>query len=101
MAALSADDHLTVGGDANVVVGADPEHAVGSRPHVPARWLLDGGTQWMPLSAAIKQRLVCGSQRGPRALQHRSAYVDDKLCLRASGAEVGRPAHRATELVRR
>ena len=27
MAASSADDHLTVGGDANVVVGADPEHA--------------------------------------------------------------------------
>ena len=68
MAASSADDHLTVGGDANVVVGADPEHAVGSRPHVPARWLLDGGTQWMPLSAAIKQRLVCGSQRGPYSI---------------------------------
>ena len=27
LAASSADDHLTVGGDANVVVGADPEHA--------------------------------------------------------------------------
>ena len=27
MAASSADDHLTVGGDADVVVGADPEHA--------------------------------------------------------------------------
>ena len=64
MAASSADDHLTVGGDANVVVGADPEHADGSRTHVPARWLLDGGTQWMPLSAAIKQRLVCDAHGG-------------------------------------
>ena len=32
--------------------------------------------------------------------QHRSACVDDKHCLRASGGEVGRPAHRATELGR-
>ena len=54
MAASSADDHLTVGGDANVVVSADPEHAACTSLHVPARWLLDGGTQWMPLSAAAK-----------------------------------------------
>ena len=64
MAASSADDHLTVGGDANVVVGADPQHAAGTRTHVPACWLLDGGTQSMPLSAAIKQRLVCGDHGG-------------------------------------
>ena len=68
MAASSADDHLTVGGDANVVVGADPEHAACTSLHVPARWLLDGGTQShaqsMPLSAAIKQRLVCGAHGG-------------------------------------
>ena len=57
MAASSADDHLTVGGDADVVVSADPEHAAGPSLYVPARWLLDGGTQSMPLSAAIKQRL--------------------------------------------
>ena len=68
MAASSADDHLTVGGDANVVVGADPEHAAGPSLYVPARWLLDGGTQSMPLSATIKQRLVCGSQRGPYSI---------------------------------
>ena len=99
MAASSADDHLTVGGDADVVVSAEPVHAAGSSMHVSVRWLLDGRTQYMPLSAAIKQRLMlrrsCGSQ------QHRSACVDDKHCLRASGGEVGRPAHRATELGRR
>ena len=64
MAASSADDHLTVGGDANVVVGADPEHAVGTRTHDFDHWIVDGGTQWMPLSAAIKQRLVCGAHGG-------------------------------------
>ena len=58
MAASSADDHLTVGGDANVVVGADPEHAVGSRPHDPDHWIVDRRTQCMPLSAAINNRLV-------------------------------------------
>ena len=68
MAASSADDHLTVGGDANVVVGADPQHAAGTRTHVPACWLLDGGTQSMPLSAAIKQRLVCGAHAGPNSM---------------------------------
>ena len=41
MTASSADDHLTVGGDANVVVGADPQHAAGTRTHVPACWLHD------------------------------------------------------------
>ena len=64
MAASSADDHLTVGGDANVVVGADPEHAACTSLHVPARWLLDRRTQYMPLSATIKQRLVCGAHGG-------------------------------------
>ena len=64
MAASSADDHLTVGGDADVVVSAEPIHAAGSSMHVSVRWLLDGGTQWMPLSAAIKQRLVCGAHGG-------------------------------------
>ena len=64
MAASSADDHLTVDGDADVVVSAEPVHAAGSSMHVSVRWLLDGGTQWMPLSAAIKQRLVCGAHGG-------------------------------------
>ena len=65
-ASSTADDHLTLDGVDNVVVGADPEHAAGPSQHVPlsARWLLDGRTQSMPLSAAIKQRLVCGAQGG-------------------------------------
>ena len=99
MAASSADDHLTVGGDANVVVGADPEHAAGPCLHVPARWLLDRHTQYMPLSATINNPTSIEGVDG--TFQHRSACVDDKLCLRASGGEVGRPAHRATELGRR
>ena len=68
MAASSADDYLTVGGDANVVVGGDPEHAAGPCLYVPARWLLVRRTQSMPLSATIKQRLVCGSHRGPYSI---------------------------------
>ena len=60
MAASSADDHLTVGGDADVVVIVSRCDAAGSYMYISlsVRWLLDGGTQWMPLSAAIKQRLV-------------------------------------------
>ena len=61
MAASSADDHLTVGGDADVVVIESRYDAAGTRTHVSVRWLLDGRTQYMPLSAAIKQRLVCGA----------------------------------------
>jgi len=68
MAASSADDHLTVGGDANVVVSVDTIHAAGPSMHVSVRWLLDGGTQSMPLSATIKQRLVCGAHRGPYSM---------------------------------
>ena len=68
MAASSADDHLTVGGDADVVVSVDTIHAAGPSMHVSVRWLLDGGTQWMPLSAAIKQRLVCGAHAGPNSI---------------------------------
>ena len=65
MAKSTADDHLTVDGDADVVVSAEPVHAAGSSMHVSVRWLLDGGTQWMPLSAAIiNNRLVCGAQGG-------------------------------------
>ena len=64
MAASSADDHLTVGGDANVVVGADPEHAACTSLHVSVRRLLDRRTQQMVLSASIKQRLVCGAHGG-------------------------------------
>ena len=32
--------------------------------------MIVGGTQWMPLSAAINdnKRLVCGSQRGPYSI---------------------------------
>ena len=84
-----------------------PPTAVGATPSmlectfnafVSAR-LLDGGTQWMPLSAAINNPTSGEGVDG--TFQHRSACVDDKHCLRASGGEVGRPAHRATELGRR
>ena len=68
MAASSADDHLTVGGDADVVVSAESVHAACTSLHVSVRWLLDGGTQSMPLSAAIKQRLVCGAHAGPNSI---------------------------------
>ena len=64
MAASSADDHLTVGGDANVVVSADPEHAACTSLRDPDHRIVDGRTQWMPLSAAINKRLVCGAQEG-------------------------------------
>ena len=68
MAASSADDHLTVGGDADVVVIVSRCDAAGRLTHVSVRWLLDGGTQSMPLSATIKQRLVCGAHRGPYSM---------------------------------
>ena len=68
MAASSADDHLTVGGDADVVVIVSRCDAAGPSMHVSACWLLDGRTQYMPLSAPIKQRLVCGAHRGPYSI---------------------------------
>ena len=68
MAASSADDHLTVGGDADVVVIVSRCDAAGTRTHVSARWLIDGRTQYMPLSAAIKQRLVCGAHGAPNSI---------------------------------
>ena len=64
MAASSADDHLTVGGDANVVVGADPEHAACTSLSDPDHWLHDAHTQYMLLSVRINKRLVWGSQGG-------------------------------------
>ena len=67
MAASSADDHLTVDGDADVVVSAEPVHAAGPSLHVSAHWLLVRRTQSMPLSATIKQRLVCGAHGAPNS----------------------------------
>ena len=64
MAASSADDHLTVGGDADVVVSADPEHAACTSLSDPDHRLLDGGTQCMPLSASINNPMVCGAAQG-------------------------------------
>ena len=64
MPASTTDDFLTFTVGDDVLDIADHEHAVGSRTHVPARWLLDRRTQYMPLSATIKQRLVCGAQGG-------------------------------------
>ena len=99
MAASSADDHLTVGGDADVVVSADPEHAACTSLSDPDHRLLDGRTQCMPLSAPINNTMVCGAHRGPYSIV--LPGVDDKHCLRATSGEVAEPAHRATELGRR
>ena len=85
MAESSADDHLTVGGDADVVVSAEPIHAAGPSLHVSAHWLLVGGTQCMPLSATIKQRLVCGAHRGPYSMNCSAV---------ATNIAVGPPAER-------
>ena len=68
MAASSADDHLTVGGDADVVVSADLQHAAGTRTRNAQPWIVDGGTQWMVLSAAINNPMVCGSHAGPNSI---------------------------------
>ena len=65
MPASTTDDFLTFTVGDDVLDIADHEHAVGSRTHVPARWLLDRGTQYMPLSATIKQRLICSSHAAP------------------------------------
>ena len=55
----TADDHLTLDGDTNCCREREVRcDAAGTLMHISARWLLDGGTQSMPLSAAIKQRLV-------------------------------------------
>ena len=77
MAASSADDHLTVGGDANVVVIESRCDAAGPSLYVPARWLLDGRTQSMPLSAAIKNRRVWGAHRGPYSIVLLAARTKD------------------------
>ena len=50
--------------------------AAGTLMHVSARWLLDGRTQSMPLSAAIKQRLVCGAQGGPCSMLQSAAATN-------------------------
>ena len=66
MAASSADDHLTVGGDADVVVSADPADAACTSLSDPDHRLHDAHTQYMVLSVRmrINKRLVCGSQGG-------------------------------------
>jgi len=40
----TADDHLTLDGDANVVVGADPEHALGITVRLGIARMLNGGS---------------------------------------------------------
>ena len=64
MAGSTADDHLTVDGDAMFVVGADPEHAAGPSLSAADHQTVDGRTQWMPLSAANNSLMVCGAQGG-------------------------------------
>ena len=38
--------------------------------------IVDGGTQSMPLSAAIKQRLVCGAREGPYSMLRSAAATN-------------------------
>ena len=77
MPASTTDDFLilTVGDD-NVDI-ADPEHAACTPKHVSVRRLLVGGTQWMPLSAAIKQRLVWGAHGGTGGIVLLAARTKD------------------------
>ena len=49
MVESTADDHLTVDGDAMFVVGADPEHAAGTLPSAADHQTVDGRTQHHPL----------------------------------------------------
>ena len=48
-------------GDADVVVIESRCDAAGPSMHVSVRWLLDGGTQSMPLSAAIMHQAAAPS----------------------------------------
>ena len=64
MVESTADDHLTVDGDAMFVVGADPEHAAGPSLSAADHQTVDGRTQWMVLSAPINSLMVCGAQGG-------------------------------------
>ena len=61
--------------------------------------IVDGGTQSMPLSAALKDSTSVEGVDG--TFQHRSARGAHKRCLPAAGAVVAGPAERATELGRR
>ena len=61
--------------------------------------IVDGGTQSMPLSAAIKNSTSAEGVDG--TFQHATVSRRDKHCLSAFGAEVAEPAQRATELARR
>ena len=62
MVGSTADDHLTVDGDAMFVVGADPEHAAGTLYGVADHQT--GRTQWVPLSAPVNNPMVCGAREG-------------------------------------
>ena len=64
MAGSTADENLTVDGDAMFVVGADPEHAACTSPRAADHQIVDGRTQHHPLSAPVNNRLVCGAQGG-------------------------------------
>ena len=68
MAASSADDHLTVGGDADVVVIVSRCDAACTSLSDPDHRIVDRRTQCMPLSATINKRLVCGAHRGPYSI---------------------------------
>ena len=58
-------------------MGADAVACWELHVHVSARWLLDhGGTQSMPLSAAIKQRLVCGAHAARNSMLRSAAATN-------------------------
>ena len=68
MARPTADDHLTVDGDANVVVGAELRHAAGTLHHAAHRRIVDRRTQYHPLSAAIDNRRSAERHAGPSSI---------------------------------
>ena len=86
MAGSTADDHLTVDGDAMFVVGADPEHAAGPSLSAADHQTVNGGTQWMVLSAAVNSPMVSARCSGEGYRQRAMvSHRCDKDCLCASG----------------
>ena len=77
VAASSADDHLTVGGDADVVVIVSRCDAACTSLSDPDHRIVDRRTQWMVLSATINNPMVCGAHGGTGSIvQSAVAYAE-------------------------
>ena len=79
MAASSADDHLTVGGDANVLDSAETYQALRTSLHDAARRLLLKRTQWHALSAPINNPTGAGAQGGTQDML--GTFDDDGVVI--------------------